>query len=145
MAEMSKDDYLYRERIRNLLKQIDRDCDAIIVEGKEDEKVLKNMGVAIRIFRVANRPNAEFCDTVAYSSERVVILTDFDSEGKEINKELKKLLEGDVDVMSDYRKKFGKLLTSEGRFCIEELRPLLGKEFDKFDEAKLSRMYSDLG
>ena len=142
---MSKEDFLYRESIRKLLKRINKNCDAIIVEGKDDVKVLRRLGVSVRIFRSANRPDEEFCDTVAHASERVVILTDFDSEGKEIARNLGQILREEIDVMNSYRKEFGKLLTSKDRYCIEDLRPLMGKEFDRFDEAKLSRMYSDLG
>ena len=144
MAKFSDEDYFFRENIKNLLKKMERDCDAFIVEGKNDEKVLKALGVSKKIFRVSKREIGEFCDTISHCSDDVVILVDFDKAGKKINKELLENFKGNTNVLSSYRKKFGKLLTSKDRFCIEDIRPLLNKGFDKFDEVKLSRLYSNL-
>ncbi len=145
MGELSDEDYFFREKIRNLLEKMERDCDAFVVEGKNDEIALKALGVSKRIFKVSKREISEFCDTVSHCSDNVVILVDFDKAGKEINKELLENLKGDVNVLSSYRKQFGILLTSRDRFCIEDINPLLNKGFDKFDEVKLSRLYSNLG
>ena len=145
MGKLTKEEYIYREEIRRVLKRIDRDCDGIIVEGIDDYKVLKELGVSTRIFRLSGKSFVDLAETVSHCCKTVTILTDYDEEGKKINKRLKRLLVPELDVMSSYRKEFGKVLTSKDRFCIEDIRPLLVDSLDKFDEVKLSRMYTDLG
>ncbi len=145
MARFNYEEYLYREKIKRFLGEIDFDSDAIIVEGKKDKQVLEKLGVSTKIFMVSKRELKEFCETVSRCSESVAVLTDFDEAGKEINKKLVQELREETDILSSYRRDFGKLLTSRDRYCIEDIRPLLGREFDKFDEVKLSRLYSRLG
>lgn len=142
---MDKEEYIYLEKLKGLAQKIGRDVDAVIVEGRNDEKALKRLGMEADIFKFGGNVVEPFCERVAELADSVVILTDFDTEGKEMNLELRQVLEEKLDVMGDYRKKFGKLLTSKDRYCIEEINPLFHSIFDKFVDASLDRMFTDLG
>lgn len=55
----------------------------IIVEGKKDERALRALGIE-DIRTLSKRPIFEVIETVVAESSRVVILTDFDKEGKKL-------------------------------------------------------------
>ncbi|MDY6789422.1 MAG: hypothetical protein SVV03_05685 [Candidatus Nanohaloarchaea archaeon] len=142
--EMDRRLYMYRERLSDLAERIGRDVDAVIVEGKCDERALKKLGMETDIFKVGRCSIEPFCERISDIAESVVILTDFDSEGKEINKELRQRLVEETDVLGSYRKDFGKLMTSKDRYCIEDLNPLFNSPFDKFIDADLDRLFTPL-
>lgn len=142
MKGLSDEEFLYREQLRKLAGRIDRDVDAIIVEGKSDEHALRQLGVGIRVFKFGGRGVDEFCETVGRVSERVVILTDFDRHGKELNKEMQSLLVEETDVLASYRRDFGKLLTSKDRYCIEDITPLFSSLADSFVEEELDKLFT---
>jgi len=142
MKPFTDEDYIYREKLRKLAQKIDNDVDAIIVEGKSDKRILRKLGVEGHIFTCGGKVPELFCDDVARVSNKIVILTDFDEHGKELNKEFRQLLSSDVDILSSYRKQFGKLLTSRDRYCIEDLRPLFTSRFQKFVDVDLDRLFS---
>jgi 5S rRNA maturation endonuclease (ribonuclease M5) len=76
----------------------------IIVEGKRDEKALKNLGFQ-KIVKISGKPLEKVLEEVKdYKS--VVILTDFDEEGRKIFSRLNKLLSSHkIKVNSFLRKK----------------------------------------
>ena len=55
----------------------------IIVEGRRDVASLRNLGIAevIEIRPCANQPTAEFCEKIAESRKKAIILTDWDRKG----------------------------------------------------------------
>jgi len=55
----------------------------IVVEGRRDVASLRNLGIKqeIEIRTCANQPTAEFCEKIAETEKRVVILTDWDRKG----------------------------------------------------------------
>ncbi len=142
---MEKEDYIYLQRLKELAEKIRRDSDSVIVEGKSDEIALKKLGVETDIFKFSGCRVEPFCDRISKLEDSVVILTDFDTEGKEINLELRQELTEKMEVLASYRKQFGKLLTSKDRYCIEEINPLFYSIFDKFVDAELDRLFTDLG
>jgi len=135
-------DYIYREKLRALVTKMDTDVDAIIVEGESDKRVLRQLGMETRIFTCGGRNPELFCEDVSRVSRKVVILTDFDTHGKELNREFCQLLEGETDVLNSYRRDFGKLLTSEDRHCVEDIRPLFHSDYDKYVDANLDRLFT---
>lgn len=144
MNHISQDDFYHREQLRDLVHRIDRDADAVVVEGRHDKEVLEHLGLSVRVFTCAGRIPTEFCNTVGRVSSHVVMLTDFDSHGKELNREMSRMLSEKTDVMHAYREEFGALLTSKGRHCIEDIRPLLGDPEKHFKQAQLDRLFTGL-
>jgi 5S rRNA maturation endonuclease (ribonuclease M5) len=132
----------YREKklLEGEVQRIDREVDAAIVEGFSDRRVLEALGFESRIFECAERSIEDLTEDVGRFAERVVILTDFDSHGKQQNRELQHALQGRTDVIRSARKSFGRQLTSTGRIDVEDAAPLLVDKEQKFVDADLSRL-----
>lgn len=64
----------------------------VIVEGKRDKKALKSLGVK-NIIAINGKPLYEVAEIALKSENEIVILTDFDREGREIEKRLRDLLQ----------------------------------------------------
>lgn len=64
----------------------------------------------------------DFCDSLSRRVESVLILTDFDREGRKMNRQLKRLLERKgVRVEAGLRSQFGGLMAAIGVRVIEAL------------------------
>ncbi len=136
---LTKDEHVQREEFRRLVARIDRDADTIIVEGAADRRVLQALGAETSIAACGGRDAAPFCRAVAADADHVVILTDFDEAGKELNQRLRRQLSGDVDVIASYRQQFGQLLAVDNRQCVEDIAPLLRSPFDTVVETRRRR------
>ena len=64
----------------------------VLVEGIRDEKALKSLGMK-NIIAINGRPLYEVAEIASKSKKEIVILTDFDKEGRAIEKRLKYLLQ----------------------------------------------------
>jgi 5S rRNA maturation endonuclease (ribonuclease M5) len=64
----------------------------LIVEGKRDEKALKSLGLK-HIIAINGRPLYQVVELVIKRKKEVVILTDFDKKGREINRKLAYMLQ----------------------------------------------------
>ncbi|MHA1864365.1 MAG: toprim domain-containing protein [Candidatus Thorarchaeota archaeon] len=110
----------------------------IIVEGKRDVLVLRNLGVEAPIIKTQSRLTryemAEKIVSEAGEEGQVLILTDYDKEGKEICSFIEKELEtSGVKVLKRERRMIRKLM---GHWrCIEELVSL----FKRKDSPEASR------
>lgn len=133
--------FLQLKQLERKIQQISNDVDAAIVEGYSDRRALQKLGFEGRIFQSAERTTEDLAEDVARASKTVVILTDFDSHGKEQNKEISQELNSMMTVDFAARKQFGKILTSQGRRDIEDVRPLFDSWQDKFVEATLDRLF----
>jgi len=104
------------EELERLVKLLNEEVDYVIVEGKRDREALEQIGVKVNVLTVYE------LDKIRKGS-KVVILTDFDEEGKRLNRKLSKVL---VDVKIDewFRKEFGRLLGLSGRRSIESIKAL---------------------
>lgn len=142
MYGLSTNAYKYRERLKRLLKAIDRDTDVILVEGTSDTAVLRKMGCSSDIEEIADRQVDVVAAEISELYETVVVLTDFDTHGKKQAANVSRLLDKECDVFYSYRKRFGRLLTERGRRCIEDIRPLLGTHDRQFREATLDRLFT---
>lgn len=127
--------------LEKTVEKIDHDVDSVIVEGYSDKKALQNLGFTGRIFLSAERAVDDLVEDVVRSTETVAILTDFDFHGKEENRELSHELQKLMNVDFAARREFGKVLTSQGRHDIEDVRPLFSSWQDKFVEAALDDLY----
>lgn len=57
---------------------------AIIVEGPNDEKALREMGIPNTLYQLSKRPLFEVIEEVTSKEMKVIILTDLDKEGKKL-------------------------------------------------------------
>jgi 5S rRNA maturation endonuclease (ribonuclease M5) len=104
----------------------------IIVEGKKDEKALRDMGIIGKILKVQTSPSVlELCEGVARDHKAVVLFTDIDSAGKRIGRLVKKYLtDKGVKVNDNIAKKLMSALdTAEA----ENVSKRLEKAFRKFN------------
>jgi 5S rRNA maturation endonuclease (ribonuclease M5) len=86
---MTRNKKITAEEVNKLLEDL-RDK-LLIVEGKNDKKALKSLGLK-NIIAIEGRPLYEVVENIRTDKE-IVILTDFDKKGREIGKRLKYLLQ----------------------------------------------------
>lgn len=138
---MEDEKFRERKRLEAVVEKIDRDVDALIVEGFSDRKVMERLGFEGKIFESAERNNELLAEDVERGAERVAVLTDFDTHGKQQGKEICQELQDRVDIISASRKEFGKELTSTGRRAVEDIEPLFHSKERKFVEAALDTLF----
>ena len=98
----------------------------IIVEGREDESVLRKLGITGTIIRYSERGlKRTLEDLETNENSKVIILTDFDEEGEKICKELEKRLQS-IGISFDQgtREKLKRNLTLYSK-TVEGIRPIL--------------------
>jgi 5S rRNA maturation endonuclease (ribonuclease M5) len=97
---------------------------AVVVEGLRDVDALRWVGFEGRV-EICSRfsvSDSDFTETLAKEAASVVILTDFDEEGRRINRHLTRLLERrGVKVESGMRREFGRLMAALGIYVVEAL------------------------
>ena len=119
--EERKKHEVYRE-LKDLINDLNYSVDAVVVEGSHDKKTLKLLGFKKPILQCSKLPHTTITDLVAEKFSDVVILTDFDEEGKLLNKKLTSLLETKgVKVDLFYRRRFRKLLKEVKISTIESI------------------------
>lgn len=138
---MEKEEFEERKKLEKEVGKLDRDVDSIIVEGSSDKNIMQKLGFTGKIFLSAERKIEDLVEDVSRGSEKVAVLTDFDNHGKEQNRKISHELEKEIDVIRTSRQEFGAQLTSTGRQCIEDVRPLLRSKHQKFIDAALDRLY----
>jgi 5S rRNA maturation endonuclease (ribonuclease M5) len=76
------------------LKEINKESDSnpIIVEGKKDLKSLRILGVKGQIYCISGRSLVNIIDELS-TYQKIIILTDFDKEGRKISRKLIKNLQ----------------------------------------------------
>ena len=87
---MRKRQRISEEEITKMVRDLEEKL--VIVEGKRDKKALKSLGVK-NIIAINGRPLYEVAEIASKSKKEIVILTDFDKKGREIEKGLKNLLQ----------------------------------------------------
>lgn len=72
----------------------------ILIEGKKDEKALRELGIKANFIKVSGSPLNlfEIAELAAESSPQVIILTDFDKKGNQLAKKLSK----DIQDLGSY-------------------------------------------
>ncbi len=118
------------ERLHELVREMDRRIALVIVEGRRDEEVLRELGYRGYIAKASSRRGglSEFAWRIKSLVGRgpVVILTDFDSEGEEIYERLKREFEGaGVIVDERLRREIWQILRSHSIRTMESARGLL--------------------
>lgn len=105
---------------------MDRDVDAVIVEGERDRAALEAAGFTGTVYTVSDDPAGvpALAKRVLEETDDIAILTDFDPEGRELNRDLQAFIPERVN-RKIWRKKLGTLLTADGRRDIESINNLL--------------------
>ena len=93
MNEAAKKDIL--ERLKLLLSEIEQNVDLILVEGQRDVEALRSLGYAGSVATCSRFcvNYAELAEMIAGENDRVLVLTDFDQGGNELNARFSELLE----------------------------------------------------
>lgn len=109
--------------VEELLELLEENKDKqVIVEGKRDNKVL----CLLNFINVITIEKGLYETTEKLKANEVLILTDFDSEGKQIAKKLNTLLQHQCyNVDKETRRKIGFLFAKLRIKKIEELRGVL--------------------
>lgn len=100
----------------------------IVVEGTRDEDILRDLGVKSKILRTqSGRPRPELIQHIIDESSPnrpILILTDFDREGRQMAKLIRRELEiRKIQTLHRLRRQIGNLMSNLR--CIEELVSLL--------------------
>jgi 5S rRNA maturation endonuclease (ribonuclease M5) len=111
------------ENIKSFIEENKNNTTTIIVEGLKDTNVLNKLGFK-NIFSISGKPLIRVVEEIIESKpEDIVILTDYDKEGKVKAKELEKLFKSQgLHVNLDFRQKFKKFFKI---YKIEEARYIL--------------------
>ncbi|MHC1579876.1 MAG: toprim domain-containing protein [Candidatus Alkanophagales archaeon] len=123
----SRQDYLVYKELELIIEEMNREVDAVIVEGSHDRAALEEMGFRkdMLLYSESKLSDGDFVELVSKKYERVVILTDYDRDGKYFNKKLsERLQQCGVCVEHTYRDKIGKLLGLCGIRDIESMSAL---------------------
>lgn len=138
---MRKEDFVEKKELEEVVSVIDRDVDSIIVEGYSDRIVMEKLGFSGKIFLSAEKSIEDLVEDVSRGADRVAVLTDFDSHGKQQAKDISDALQKEIDVIRTLRKDFGKQLTSTDRRAVEDVAPLFVDKDQKFVEAALDGIF----
>lgn len=132
---MKKDAEYYNEllvRINELICDTNYRIAAVIVEGTNDEKALKDFGLKRPVIRYSesNLPTFAFIEGLVsnYRSQTLLVLVDFDSEGEKMARKISNDLETrGVRVERFLRKEFANIFRKEGILRVEESRQIVKK------------------
>jgi 5S rRNA maturation endonuclease (ribonuclease M5) len=112
------------ERLNHLLEEFESLVDVVIVEGPRDLDALRHLGFrgVISLFSQVGVPDTDFLDTISGAHGSVVILTDFDEEGRKIDLALSEGFERrGVRVEKGFRREMGRIMAALGIYAIESL------------------------
>jgi 5S rRNA maturation endonuclease (ribonuclease M5) len=110
----------------------------IVVEGKSDEKALRQLGIKGMIFRL-DSGNTLFgvCENISKNHKEVIVLTDWDSKGRELCVSLKNAFTANcVKCDFEYRRKIAYLCRKE----IKDVESLF-RYMKKLSEYEISGSY----
>jgi 5S rRNA maturation endonuclease (ribonuclease M5) len=138
---MEREKFVEKNKLENIVSRIDRDVDSIIVEGYSDRIVMEKLGFSGKIFLSAEKTVEGLVEDVSRGANRVAVLTDFDTHGKEEARKISRELDKEIDVLNSAREEFGKQFTSKGRRAVEDVAPLFVDREQKFIEAALDDLY----
>ncbi|MFP4000663.1 MAG: toprim domain-containing protein [Thermoplasmata archaeon] len=96
------------------IKNEDKDI-PIIVEGKNDVKALKDLGIERKIVKIKKGKSIiRIIEGLRRKYEKVIILTDWDPTGRKLCYDIKKACQSnDIEYDLDYRKRIVKFLKKE--------------------------------
>ena len=125
------------ERLNHLLGELETLVDVVVVEGPRDLKALRQLGFkgVVSLFSQVGVPDADFIDAISGEHGSVVILTDYDEEGRKIDLALSEGFERrGVRIEKGFRREMGRIMATLKVYAIESLdnvqEQLKGEERD---------------
>lgn len=119
------------EVLGDLLEDLEYLAGVIVVEGPRDVEALRLLGFEGRV-DVCSRvrvSHADLVESFVHEGVPVVILTDFDEEGRRLNRDLTRTLERrGVKVEVGLRRRFGRLMAALGVYAIEDLDDVVSRQ-----------------
>lgn len=120
------------DEIRSLVDSINFGTSLVIVEGKNDERALRDFGLKTPVcrFRSAGHSETQFIDGIAlnYRGRSVLVMLDFDEEGTRMADHIsKELEERGVKIQHYFRRALWEILGREGVRHIEEMKAIRQK------------------
>lgn len=107
-----------------LFEEIEDSVEVVIVEGSRDLVALRRLGFNGRIetYSKVGISDGDMVENLATSYNNIILLTDFDREGRMLNDKLSHLLERrGVKVEKSLRRAMGRLMAVLGVYTIESL------------------------
>lgn len=119
-------------KINDLICDANYRIAAVIVEGANDEKALRDFNLKRPVIRYSDSklPTFAFIEELVsgYRSQTLLVLVDFDSEGEKIARRMSNDLETrGVRVERFLRKEFANIFRREGILRVEESRRIIKK------------------
>jgi 5S rRNA maturation endonuclease (ribonuclease M5) len=96
----------------------------VLVEGQRDIEALRSMGYTGKIYTCTHLGfnEIDLVDHISEKNSNILILTDFDKEGREINQRLTRMLEfKGIKVELGIRGEFGKIMAKLNIYAIESI------------------------
>jgi len=112
------------DELYNLLNELEYMVLIVIVEGLRDVQALRSLGFKgqIDVCSQLAVSEPEFAESLSRKNTSILVLTDYDDEGKKINRHLTQLLEHNgVKVEVGLRRQFGRIMAAIGVYAIEDL------------------------
>jgi len=107
-----------------LLGDVGEMVDVVVVEGARDVEALRNLGFQgyIEVFSQLGVSDSDFAASISRSHASVLLLMDFDEEGRRLDLHLSMLLErGGARVERGLRRRVGRLMAAINVYAIEDL------------------------
>jgi len=112
------------EELKAILVKEHGDVKLVLVEGHRDVEAIKNLSVSmpVEVSSHTGKTEHDIAVDLSRKARDILVLTDFDEEGRSKAKRLSQLLETEgVHVQRDLRWKIGKLMGVLGMNTIESL------------------------
>ena len=113
-----------KEAVDDFFRELEYLADIVVVEGPRDVEALRNLGFRgkVNICSKVGVSDADLAESLADGASKVLILTDFDEEGRELNRRLSRLFERrGVKIERGLRREAGRLMAYVGAYAIEAL------------------------
>jgi 5S rRNA maturation endonuclease (ribonuclease M5) len=112
------------EELKAILAEKHQDVELVLVEGHRDVEAIKRLGafMPVDVSSHTGKTEHDIATDLSRKTREILILTDFDEEGRSKAKRLSQLLEAEgVNVRRELRRKFGRLMGVLGLKTIESL------------------------
>ena len=101
------------EKLEKLLSDLQYAIDnnaIVVVEGPNDEKALRALGIHGKVAQLSKKPYSELAEELVGITNEAIILTDFDNYGKKAAVKLRDSFSNEcIKVDTTFRKRFKKL------------------------------------
>ncbi len=106
--------YKLIERVLQDLMEMSERGAVIVVEGRNDESALRNLGICGAIESPCGQSLLHFTDSLVSNYGSVIVLTDWDRRGNQLSSQIVKYLQSrDVAVDTDLRARLKKLVQKD--------------------------------